>query len=49
MKQVPNIELMGKLIDYMLPLEQVLFAMLLEQQKELLQAYRMGVTGQQNE
>lgn len=33
---MPNIELMGKLVHYVLPLEQVLFAMLLEQQKRLL-------------
>lgn len=32
---LPNIELMGKLVDYVLPLEQVLFAMVLEQQKKL--------------
>lgn len=34
---MPNIELMSKLVDYVLPLEQVLFAMVLEQQKRLLQ------------
>lgn len=34
---MPNIELMSQLVNYVLPLEQVLFAMLLEQQKRLLE------------